>query len=105
VCRHGRYLLDCGARINEVDCYGGTAVYEASFWGRCAVVRLLLERGADPSRVRTDTRRSPVMAAVSLLGVLPLTRHLPAYVVRTRRTRYLIPGPTEPAGGSPIIED
>jgi hypothetical protein len=60
-----RYLLDRGARIDDMDSYGGTAVYEASFWGRCGAVRLLLERGADPTRVRQDTRRSPLMAAVS----------------------------------------
>jgi len=41
-------LLDLGARIDERDADGRTALYRAVEQGRAGVVRRLLERGADP---------------------------------------------------------
>jgi hypothetical protein len=44
-----RWLLDRGVSINEQDLGGCTALYLASCWGHPPVVRLLLERGTDPT--------------------------------------------------------
>jgi ankyrin repeat protein len=44
-----RWLVDRGAAVDEQDRTGGTALCMASKEGRTPVVRLLLERGADPT--------------------------------------------------------
>jgi ankyrin repeat protein len=41
-------LLQAGADVNGVGRYGRTALIEAAFWGRVEMVRLLLDKGANP---------------------------------------------------------
>jgi cytohesin len=39
-------LLGAGADVNGIGRYGATALHDAAFWGRPAIVRLFLNRGA-----------------------------------------------------------
>jgi uncharacterized protein len=41
-------LLQAGADVNGLGRYGWTPLIEAAFWGRVDMVRLLLDKGADP---------------------------------------------------------
>ncbi len=45
-----RRLVESGVRVDSVDKYGTSAMMMAASSGRAAVVRYLLEQGADPSR-------------------------------------------------------
>lgn len=54
-----RMLLDAGAPVNVPHLGGGTPLHTAAFVGDAEVVRLLLERGCDPSR-RTDEGKTAV---------------------------------------------
>lgn len=52
-CRNGQaaavsFLLDHGVDIDRVAADGGTGLHEAILWDRGSVIKLLLERGADP---------------------------------------------------------
>ena len=48
------WLLDAGADIDALNQDGGTALHAAAFMGRPEIIRLLLERGADPNAVDTN---------------------------------------------------
>ena len=52
------WLLDNGVGANTLNADGSTALHSAAFMGRAEVVRLLLERGADPPR-QAPERRAP----------------------------------------------
>jgi uncharacterized lipoprotein NlpE involved in copper resistance len=67
-------LVDCGARINAQNNYGETPLFYAAMRTMPALVRLLLQRGADPSiedhsgdlaRDRTDDTRTLSMFSSS----------------------------------------
>lgn len=44
-----RDLLEGGAKVNEQDDCGETALHHAARWGRADEAKLLCERGADPN--------------------------------------------------------
>jgi outer membrane protein assembly factor BamB len=69
-----RRLLDAGTPVDTADRWGGTALAFAASEGRVAVVRLLLDRGADPSKRETFFDQSPLARA---LGGGPFTEGLP----------------------------
>jgi ankyrin repeat protein len=57
-------LLDHGALVNRLNSGSGTtALYAAASFGRGDVVKLLLNRGANPSLCGSN-RKSPYQAAV-----------------------------------------
>jgi ankyrin repeat protein len=57
-----QYLLDHGARVHDHDAHGQAALHWASYKGSVGVVRLLLERGADPT-IPLDHPTALVVAA------------------------------------------
>jgi uncharacterized protein len=64
-----RWLVDQGAALDERSKDGQTALYVASEEGRTPVVRLLLERGADPT-VADRFHLTPLSRASSTPGHL-----------------------------------
>ena len=64
------YLIDQGARINQQSLGHGewNALMRACYSGRRDMVRLLLERGADPTISKT-CRVTPLMCAIRHLEV------------------------------------
>jgi ankyrin repeat protein len=69
-----QWLLDQGAAINEPFKRGQTALYMAVGQGFIPVVKMLLERGADPT-IATDWGSTPLMAG-ALWGNLEVVRFL-----------------------------
>ncbi|MEM9342752.1 MAG: ankyrin repeat domain-containing protein [Pseudomonadota bacterium] len=60
-------LLEGGANVNAVDRTGRTPLHEAAVHGSDEVVRLLLERGADPAAYDAETvPRQPEALALSV---------------------------------------
>lgn len=59
-----KYLIEHGANIHNVDRYGHTPLYEAVFYNRLEVVKLLLENGAwtDIDRL-TRLKETPLTVA------------------------------------------
>ena len=57
-----RYLLQQGARVNDTDEDGDTALHKAAFFGHLEVVEVLLEAGASPN-VKNQAGVTPWMAA------------------------------------------
>ncbi len=55
-------LLNCTRDVNAVNSSGETALYRAVWYGKETLVKLLLERGADPN-VATHEGLSPLMVA------------------------------------------
>jgi uncharacterized protein len=70
-----RWLVDKGVAIHERDSIGNDAMLYASLHGHAPVVRLLVERGGDPTTAREDGLTYLMMA--SLHGHLELPRALP----------------------------
>ncbi|MEF9978653.1 MAG: ankyrin repeat domain-containing protein [Thermomonas sp.] len=60
-----RRLLDLGLPVDAVDSQGCSALLRAAGGGHRALVELLLERGADPTRA-ANTGATPLSAAVSM---------------------------------------
>jgi uncharacterized protein len=58
-----RWLLENGAAIDERDDAGRTALWGACARGEVPVVRLLMERGADPTIATEEFRLTPLMVA------------------------------------------
>ena len=74
-------LLDHGAQVNQVNSDSGTtALYAAAAFGRDEIVKLLLERGADPSLCGRN-RKSALQAAVEngFSGTAALLRERSSY--------------------------
>lgn len=61
------YLLDAGARIDDRDARGRTALMIAAEGGRAEVAALLLARGADPSLMDKAGKRAADLTALSSL--------------------------------------
>jgi uncharacterized protein len=61
------YLLDAGARIDDRDARGRTALMIAAEGGRAKVATLLLARGADPSLKDNAGKRAADLTTLSLL--------------------------------------
>ena len=61
------YLLDAGARIDNRDARGRTALMIAAEGGRAKVATLLLARGADPSLKDNAGKRAADLTTLSLL--------------------------------------
>ena len=57
-----RMLLEAGAPVNVPHLGGGTPLHTAAFVGDPTVVRLLLERGTDPSMRRDDGKTAAAIA-------------------------------------------
>jgi ankyrin repeat protein len=62
-----RWLVDNGAAVNKRNQFGETALLEACYRNRLRVVRLLLERGGDPT-IASYGGTIPLMAASASLG-------------------------------------
>jgi ankyrin repeat protein len=58
-----RYLLDLGSEVDHVNQEGFTAIHLAAARGHVAVVRLLLERGADPTIPDKGAAMNPLIQA------------------------------------------
>ena len=68
--------LEAGAEINSLGerWTGWTALHHAADAGHCAVVRLLLERGADKDRPALDySAHTPLHMAVAKVGQIDRT--------------------------------
>lgn len=61
------YLLDNGARIDDRDARGRTALMIAAEGGRAEIAKLLLARGADPSLKDNAGKRAADLTTVSML--------------------------------------
>lgn len=57
-------LLDSGAKVDERDDQGETALHHAARWGRADEAKLLLDRGADPN-AKDKTGRTALHCAVT----------------------------------------
>src|SRR4051812_27789657 len=67
-------LLNSGAEVDEADEKGWTALTFAAGQGDLTMVRLLVERGADPFKVGRD-QRTPQMVALAA-GHVEVVKHL-----------------------------
>ena len=64
------FLLDCGADVNAQVDGSVTPLMVAAFYGRDAVVTLLLERGADPAiKARAEAPISGVLTALEVANI------------------------------------
>lgn len=57
-------LLEAGADINNTDAWGRTPLMRAAWEGRTAMVRLLLQKGADPKRLGREATHNALCLAV-----------------------------------------
>lgn len=57
-------FIDNGATINHAGCHGGTALHWAAWCGRPAVVRRLIQAGAEINRRCIDFESTPLFWAV-----------------------------------------
>jgi ankyrin repeat protein len=62
-----RYLLDSGARVDDRDARGRTALMIAAEGGRAEIAGLLLARGANPSLTDKAGKRAADLTSLSLL--------------------------------------
>jgi ankyrin repeat protein len=62
-----QYLVDAGARIDDRDARGRTALMIAAEGGRAEIVALLLARGADPSLKDEGGKRAADLTSLSSL--------------------------------------
>ena len=62
-----QYLVDAGARIDDRDARGRTALMVAAEGGRAEIVALLLARGADPSLKDEGGKRAADLTSLSSL--------------------------------------
>ena len=62
-----RHLLDLGARIDERDARGRTALMIAAEGGHAGIADLLLARGADPALKDKDGKRAADLTVQTLL--------------------------------------
>jgi ankyrin repeat protein len=62
-----QYLLDAGARLDDRDARGRTALMIAAEGGRAEIVALLLARGADPSLKDEGGKRAADLTSLSSL--------------------------------------
>ena len=62
-----KYLVDAGARIDDRDARGRTALMIAAEGGRAEIVALLLRRGADPSLRDQAGKRAADLTSLSSL--------------------------------------
>jgi len=62
-----KYLLDAGARLDDRDARGRTALMIAAEGGRAEIVALLLARGADPSLKDEGGKRAADLTSLSSL--------------------------------------
>jgi ankyrin repeat protein len=62
-----KYLVDAGARIDDRDARGRTALMIAAEGGRAEIVALLLARGADPSLKDQAGKRAADLTSLSSL--------------------------------------
>lgn len=104
-------VLDAGGNADEPDHSGNTPLHYAAYFGRDAVARLLLERGADPAAVNAVGRMPAAMASLpaELVSELaPLTDMNPVAVDEVlagrERMRGLLPTGPNPEGtlGGPL---
>lgn len=70
-----RLLLDAGAAVEPLASDGPVPLFLASVGGHVPVVKLLLARSANPSRINHQTHTSP-LAAASFLGFLEIVAAL-----------------------------
>jgi len=68
-----RYLLEHGAKINQPDGFGGTALTNACFSGDLSLVKLLVEKGGDPAFIGDGGTAMHIAAA---LGHVPIMEFL-----------------------------
>jgi ankyrin repeat protein len=68
-----RYLLANGAKINQQDGFGGTAIINACFSGDLSLVELLVGEGGDPAVIGNNGTAMHMAAA---LGHLPIMEFL-----------------------------
>lgn len=68
-----RYLLEHGAKINQPDGFGDTAIINACFSGDLSLVELLVEEGGDPAFIGNNGTAMHIGAA---LGHIPIMAFL-----------------------------
>lgn len=68
-----RYLLAHGAKINQQDGFGGTAIINACFSGDLSLVELLVKEGGDPVMIGNSGTAMHMAAA---LGHVPIMEFL-----------------------------
>jgi uncharacterized protein len=56
--------IEAGADIHHGGCYGGTALHWAAWCGREAIVKKLLEKGAETNRLCIEFKATPLFWAV-----------------------------------------
>lgn len=66
------FLLDRGARVDQIDAFKTTALMRAAAAGRIGVARLLLEKGADRSKVGGDGKTAALLALKGGYGNLAI---------------------------------
>ncbi|MEO8661276.1 MAG: ankyrin repeat domain-containing protein [Bryobacteraceae bacterium] len=76
------WLIDHGASVNRKATFGGpthgqgiTALHMASQYGHLSMVRLLIERGADPG-IRDDLHNSNALGAANFFGQIAVRDYL-----------------------------
>jgi ankyrin repeat protein len=83
-----RAFLNSGTNVNARDNRGGTALIKAASFGRSAMVRLLLERGANTNGVlnRQRIRANIRNAIMKHKAGLTIAKHYKAATLRRRAT-------------------